>query len=109
MASLRTKKAFARAPPASAAQATGSAPIVIPPTAVAPHSRELRGEQRAERGEALGAQDRALGVHVVLSLRAAGQRHPADHERVLAQLVDQSLARRPQLVRMCVQHAHRRP
>ena len=34
--SLRTKNAFTGAPAASAAQATGSAPIVSPPTAVAP-------------------------------------------------------------------------
>ena len=33
--SLRTKKALTGAPAASAAQATGSAPIVMPPTAVA--------------------------------------------------------------------------
>ena len=39
LTSLRTKKTFTSAPPASAAQATGSAPIVMPPTAVAPHSR----------------------------------------------------------------------
>ncbi len=32
------KKAFTSAPPASAAQAIGSAPMVIPPTAVASHS-----------------------------------------------------------------------
>ena len=38
LASLRTKNAFTSAPPASAAQAIGSAPIVIPPTAVACHS-----------------------------------------------------------------------
>ncbi len=39
LASLRTKKAFTAAPPASAAHAIGSAPIVIPPTASASHSR----------------------------------------------------------------------
>ena len=37
--SLRTKNALTSAPPASAAQATGSAPIVRPPTAVAFHAR----------------------------------------------------------------------
>ena len=41
LASLRTKKAFTSAPPASAEQATGSAPIVMPPTAVAPSSAAL--------------------------------------------------------------------
>ncbi len=38
LASLRTKKALTSAPPANAAQAIGSAPIVMPPTAVASHS-----------------------------------------------------------------------
>ena len=38
LTSLRTKKALTSAPAASAAQATGSAPMVMPPTAVAPDS-----------------------------------------------------------------------
>ena len=39
LTSLRTKNAFTSAPPASAAQAGASAPIVSPPTAVASHWR----------------------------------------------------------------------
>ena len=78
LASLRTKKALTSAPPASAAQATESAPIVIPPTAVASHCARALGEQLAERQEAVGQQDRALGVDVVLRLQAARQRHLAE-------------------------------
>ena len=49
LASLRTKNAFTSAPPASAAQAIGSAPIVIPPTAVARQVARLSGDQLGER------------------------------------------------------------
>ena len=45
----------------------------------------------AERPEGGLAQDRPLGVDVVGGGRAAGQRHLAEHERVLAQLGDQRL------------------
>src|SRR3712207_8634488 len=48
-------------------------------------SAGVLGHELAERGEAVGPQDRALGVDVVLGLGAARQRHLADHERVLAQ------------------------
>ncbi len=64
--SLRTKNAFAWAPPASAAQATGSAPIVMPPTAVALPVCDLGGDERGQRREAARQQDRALGIDVVL-------------------------------------------
>ena len=83
-----------RRPAAIAAQAIGSAPIVRPPTAVAPRSR-LVGDELGERPEAGRAEDRPLGVDVVGGRLAAGQRHLADHERVLAQLGDQPRARRP--------------
>ena len=52
MTSLRTKNALTSAPPASAAQAIGSAPIVIPPTAVASQSRAWAATSSAERQEA---------------------------------------------------------
>ena len=90
--SLRTKKPLTSAPAASAAQATASAPIVMPPTAVAPRRCGLGGHQLAQRREARRAQDRPLGVHVVLGLGAAGERDLADHQRVLAQLGDQPFA-----------------
>ncbi len=93
LASLRTKNALTSAPPASAEQAIGSAPIVIPPTAVAPHSRGLGGDQLTERAEAVGQQDRALGVDQVLRDRPAGECHLADDERVLAQLGEEPLPR----------------
>ena len=44
------------------------------------------GDELGQRGEARRAQDRALGVDVVLRGGAGGERHLADHERVLAQL-----------------------
>ena len=86
--SLRTKKAFTSAPAARAAQATGSAPIVRPPTAVAPTRSASARDELAERGKPGRAQDRALGVDVVVGLEAAGERDLPDHERVLAQLGD---------------------
>ena len=49
--------------------------MVIPPTARRAPCPRCAGEQQAERGERLGAQDRALGVDVVLGLAAARQRH----------------------------------
>ncbi len=48
------------------------------------------GDQRAERGERAGQQDRALGVDVVLGVAAAGERDLADHQRVLAQVRPQA-------------------
>ena len=51
------------------------------------------GDELAERAEARGAQDRALGVDVVRRDRAARQLHLADHERVLAQLANEQLSR----------------
>ena len=66
MASLRTKNALTSAPPASAAQAIGSAPIVIPPTAVAPHSRAWAATSSPSAMKPAGQQDRALGVDEVL-------------------------------------------
>ena len=72
--SLRTKKALTSAPAASAAQATGSAPIVRPPTAVAPSSAAVAGHQLAHRREARRAQRRPLGVDVVLGLAPARER-----------------------------------
>ena len=61
----------------------------MPPTAVAPRSATCAGDQRAERRKALGAQDRALGIDVVLGARAARQRHGADNQSVIAQLLHQ--------------------
>src|SRR5436190_5907564 len=49
-----------------------------------------RRDELGKRGEALGAQDRALGVDVIRRLRAAGQRHLADDQGVLAQRGDES-------------------
>ena len=57
----------------------------------------LCGEQRADRGEARGAEDRALDVHVVLRARAARQRHLADLQGMLAQLHHQPLSRQRQV------------
>ena len=91
MRSLRTKNAFTSAPAASAAHATGSAPIVMPPTAVAPCALGLGPNQLAERAEAGRQQDRALGVDVVLRRAPAREGDLADDQRVLAQLVDQGL------------------
>ena len=68
----------------------------------------LRGEQLAERGEALGAQDRALGVDVIPGLGPARERHLADDERVLAQERHESRARLLTRTRMFVQGAHAR-
>ena len=79
----------------------------MPPTAVPSHSDDLRREQRGERREALRAQDRALGVDVVVGRRAARERDLADHERVLAQLLDETLAGRGEIDRMFVQGVHR--
>ena len=53
------------------------------------------GDQHGERGEPRGQQDRPLCVHVVLRGRAARERHAADDQRVLAQL----LAERPSRLR----------
>ena len=90
LTSLRTKKTLTSAPPASAAQATGSAPIVIPPTAVAPHSRACSATSSPSAAKARRPQDRALGVDVVRRRRAARQRHLAEDERVRSQLFGQS-------------------
>jgi hypothetical protein len=49
----------------------------------------VRRDERRERREPGGPQDRALGVDVVLRERTARERHLADHERVLAQLVNE--------------------
>ena len=64
----------------------------MPPTAVPRHSATCAASSVAERGEALRAQDRALGVDVVLRRGTARERHLADHERVLAQQLDESRA-----------------
>ena len=77
---------------ASAAQATGSAPIVMPPTAVAPARSASSRDQLAQRAEPGRQQDRPLGVDVVLRRRAARERDLADDQGVLAQLRDQRLS-----------------
>ena len=106
LASLRTKNAFA----CGAAGERGAGDRV----GAHRHAADgrgaplghLRGEQRAERGEARRAQDRALGVDVVLGARAARERHLADHQRVLAQLLEQALAGRARLARIFGQGVH---
>ena len=102
MTSLRTKKALTSAPPASAAHAIGSAPMVIPPTAVAFQARACSATSVGQRAEAGGAEDRALGVDQVLGGPAAGQHDFADHERVVTELGEQPLSRG----RLCVE-SHR--
>ena len=57
------------------------------------------GEQRAERGERAGQQDRALGVDVVGGGAPAGERDLADHQRVLAQIRQQPRARGVEVAR----------
>jgi hypothetical protein len=57
----------------------------------APLGRRL-GDERGQRPEPRGAQDRPLGVDVVLRGGAAGERDLADDQRVLAQLRDEILA-----------------
>ena len=77
---------------ASAAQAIGSAPMVRPPTAVASQLAGLAGDQLGERARTRrGAASRAWRRR---SRRrwAAGQRHLADDQGVLAQLGDQCLS-----------------
>ncbi|MEJ7718170.1 MAG: hypothetical protein WKF31_09485 [Thermoleophilaceae bacterium] len=44
----------------------------------------LGGHELAERSETGRPQDRPLGVHVVLGLGTARQRHPAQHQGVRA-------------------------
>ena len=77
---------------ASAAQATGSAPIVMPPTAVAPSSRACSATSSPSARKPAGSRIAALRVDVVLRGGAARERDLADHERVLAQLGDQARA-----------------
>ena len=93
MRSLRTKKAFTSAPAARAAHATGSAPMVRPAHRGRPQAAGLTRHELSEGEEALRPEDRALGVHVVVGLQAAGQRDLADHQRVLAQLGRQPASR----------------
>ena len=57
-----------------------------------PHALRLSRHQLTQRAESLRQQDRALRVHVVLRLLAAGERDLADHEGVLAQFGDQPVA-----------------
>ena len=95
LASLRTKKAFAARPAGKrGARDRVGAHRHAPHRGGSPLG-DLGSEQLAERGEAVGAQDGALGVHVVLGARAARERHLADHQRVLAQLLHETLARAP--------------
>ena len=70
------------APAASAAQATGSAPIVMPPTAVALQLLRGRRTELAQGGESGGAKDGSLGVDVVLCVGAAGEHDVADDQGV---------------------------
>ena len=91
LASLRTKKALPSNPAPRAAQATGSAPIVIPPTAVAPQGARVAGDELAEGGETRREQDRPLGVDVVLGHLPAGQRHLTKNQCVGVQFVYQPL------------------
>ena len=49
------------------------------------------GHELGHRRESGGAQDRPFGVDVVLRDLPAGEDNLADHERVLAQLLDQTL------------------
>ena len=92
LVSLRTKNADTSAPPARAAQASGSAPMVSPPTALGAPLRAWAATSCDERAEARGPQNRPLGVHVVLGDGAAGERDLADDEGVLAQDGHQSVS-----------------
>ena len=91
MRSLRTKKACSSPSPAApiAAQAIGTAPITGPPTAPAPSCRGLLGDEHARGPERLRAQERPAHVDVVLGRAAARKRDLADHQRVLAQGLEQ--------------------
>jgi len=60
-------------------------------------TRLLRFLLISARRKAWRAQDGALGVHVVGRSRAARQRHLADHQSVLAELLDQALAGRSRI------------
>ena len=56
-----------------------------------PRLGRRRGDQLAGGEKAGGPQQRPARVDVVLRRRAAGERHLADHQRVLAQLGEQGL------------------
>ena len=107
--SLRTKKAIRSAPARVAERRAGER--------VGAH-RHPADRVRAELGRALGdqladravgglAQDRPLRVDVVGGRLAARERHLAEHQRVLAKLGDQDLARVSQL-RRGARLSHRR-
>ena len=92
LASLRTKKAFT-----IGARRQGRAGDRIGAHRHATYrgrspGHRLGGHQLAERQEALAQQDGALGVDQILGGDATGQHDLADHQRLLAQHAQQSLA-----------------
>ena len=92
LVSLRMKKALTSAPPASAAQRRGVGAHRQAADGGGPPLARARGDELGQGGEAGGAQDRALGVDVVLRDLAAGEHDLAHDEGVAAQLVDQPLS-----------------
>ena len=68
----------------------------------------LRRDQAPQRREAVGQQDRPLGVHVVLRLSPARERHLADHERVHPQLLQEPAPGALDVTRINVQGRHGR-
>ena len=88
MRAPRTKKPTRPSPPgtAIAAQASGIAPIVGPPTAAAASLGRGGGDQLTGGPERRRAQQGLPGVHVVLSLRPRGEGDLPDAQAVLAKL-----------------------